>query len=107
PKEHLDARRITEALTTAALLKLAAAATPHAVGVLLPRFEMKAHLDGKKALQELGVKRAFSPNAADFDRMIVPNRDAYSIYINEIAHDAWIAVDEEGTEVAAATGTVN
>ena len=46
---------------------------------------------------------AFDSARADFDRMIVKSMGAYRIYLSKVYHDAWIEVNEEGTEAAAAT----
>jgi serpin B len=45
---------------------------------------------------------AFDPNNADFSGMTTEER----LLIDEVIHEAYIAVDEEGTEAAAATAVV-
>ena len=55
----------------------------------------------------MGVKAAFRNQDADFDKMIDKKLEAFRIYVSEIYHDAWIDVNEEGTEAAAATSTVH
>ena len=58
----------------------------------------------KTPLQELGMKSAFDEpvGRANFDRMAAP-RPGEHLYIEDVYHKAFINIDEEGTEAAAAT----
>lgn len=60
-----------------------------------------------RALKELGLRRAFDDPAgsADFDRMAPRRPDDY-LYISEVFHQAFLELDEKGTEAAAATAVV-
>jgi serpin B len=53
-------------------------------------------------LQALGMKTAFQPSHADFSGM-TGRRDRW---ISAVVHKAFVEVDEQGTEAAAATGVV-
>ncbi len=53
-------------------------------------------------LQALGMTDAFDPGKADFTAMV----PAGGIYISDVIHQAFVDVDESGTEAAAATGVV-
>ncbi len=53
-------------------------------------------------LKELGVLDAFVPGAADLLAMT----EEEDRYVSAVAHEVVIAVDEEGTEAAAATAVV-
>ena len=55
----------------------------------------------KKPLSDLGMEVAFT-GAADFSRMIAGGGP----YIDDVFHQAFVAVDETGTEAAAATAVV-
>ncbi|HDD24147.1 MAG TPA: hypothetical protein ENF52_01775 [Chloroflexi bacterium] len=68
----------------------------------MPKFVYEAGLELKGALTELGMEAAFQPMKADFSG-IDGTRD---LYLDEVFHKAFIAVDEVGTEAAAATAAV-
>lgn len=72
------------------------------VSVKLPKFKVRIHLDAKEALEGMGIKPAITD--PDFEPMLVnPPGD---LAITAIVHEAFISVDEAGTEAAAATGAV-
>jgi serpin B len=70
------------------------------VEVFIPRFEFAADVDLIPVLQGLGVRAAFDPHNADFSR-VSGRRD---LYLGAAVHQAFVRVDEQGTEAAAATG---
>lgn len=68
----------------------------------LPKFEMRWKKSIKPALEALGMEAVFG--AADLTGIAdVPGEP---LYLVDVFHEAWIRVDEEGTEAAAATGAV-
>ncbi len=69
----------------------------HQVTLSLPRFRLEAAFDLIPVLRRLGIKAAFSD--ADFSGIT----NAEPLRINAVAHKAYVAVDEHGTEAAAAT----
>jgi serpin B len=75
---------------------------PSLVHLTVPRFEFDSSFDLPEALKELGMVSAFSPFEADFSGM----DGTRNLYISEVVHKAFVAIDEEGTEAAAATGVV-
>jgi serpin B len=68
----------------------------------LPKFKMTRSFQLGKTLSDMGMAQAFEKNAADFSGM-TGKRD---FWISAAIHKAFIEVDEEGTEAAAATGIV-
>ncbi len=70
----------------------------------LPKFTFEFEVSCKKIMMDLGMTKAFDPNLADFSGMADPAETAP--WIDDIYHKAFIAVDEEGTEAAAATAVV-
>lgn len=70
------------------------------VRLTLPKFEFEAPLMLTKTLQEMGMNAPFGN--ADFSGM-TGTRD---LVISDVVHKAFVAVDEEGTEAAAATAVI-
>jgi serpin B len=65
----------------------------------LPRFKMTRQFELSNTLGALGMVQAFQPGKADFSGM-TGQRD---LWISAAIHKAYIDVNEEGTEAAAAT----
>jgi serpin B len=72
------------------------------VEVHLPRFKITHDLDLAAMLESMGMKDAFSANLADFSGMTGDQ----SLFLSNVIHKAFVEVNEEGTEAAAATGAV-
>ena len=107
PQRILSVKSLMDLVTIDRIIALKRGAFPHQVDVLLPKFEIGSHLGVKNALGAMGVQSAFDSQRADFDKMITKTVEAYRVYLNEVYHDAWIDVHEEGTEAAAATTAVH
>lgn len=71
------------------------------VNILLPRFTMTSSFGLKKTLMAMGMKLPFT-GKADFSGMTKKKE----LFIEEIIHKAFVDVNEEGTEAAAATAVV-
>lgn len=69
------------------------------VSVYLPKFKLETKYDLGAPFQKMGMKDAFSPSA-DFSGMGWKKGD---LWIGQIKHRAFVEVNEEGTEAAAAT----
>lgn len=64
-----------------------------------PKFTFTSDFDLTSTLASLGMQDAFRPGTANFSRI----DGSRELFIGAVVHEAFIAVDEEGTEVAAAT----
>ena len=74
------------------------------VALALPRFRFEAPTDVTEHLKALGMRDAFDMKKADFTGMA--NVPGEPLYIGIVLHKAFIAVDEKGTEAAAATAVM-
>lgn len=70
------------------------------VAVSLPRFKTTCEFDLSAVLSEMGMSHAFAD--ADFSGM-TGQRD---LFISKVVHKAFVDVNEEGTEAAAATAVI-
>ena len=86
-------------------LKLPATLATRRVDLLLPRFrvEAPATLRLKGMMQALGVRLAFAGAEADLTGIANPPDPRERLAIAEVWHKAFVRVDENGTEAAAAT----
>lgn len=72
------------------------------VDVNLPRFQVRGVHRMSPVLQALGMKAAFDPQRADFGGMTT----ATPLFVGDVVHEAWVKIDEQGVEAAAATAVV-
>jgi serpin B len=74
---------------------------PGQVILSMPKFKFESSFSLKKALESLGMPVAFTPDA-DFSGMTGKKE----LLITDVLHKSFVAVDEAGTEAAAATGVI-
>ncbi len=72
------------------------------VSVFLPKFKMTCKFRLKPVLASMGMPLAFDAGRADFSGMT----GSKDLYISAVIHKAFVDVNEEGTEAAAATAVV-
>jgi serpin B len=78
------------------------------VDIHLPKFRLQPPTMAlKEKFEALGMKTAFDipQGSANFDKIAPRKPDDY-LYISDIFHKTFVAVDEKGTEAAAATAVV-
>lgn len=71
------------------------------VVVFVPKYKMTSQFSLASVLKSMGIEYAFSSNA-DFSGM----NGKRDLFISAVIHRAYVEVNEEGTEAAAATGVV-
>lgn len=69
------------------------------VNIFLPRFKIETKYFMADDLKKMGMPAAFNPATADFSKMT----GSKDYCIGEVIHQAFVEVNEEGTEAAAAT----
>ncbi len=70
--------------------------------IYLPRFKLTERFELRSLLSALGMPSAFKPDQANFSGM----NNARNLFLSAVLHQAFVEVNEEGTEAAAATGVV-
>ena len=89
------------ALSSAVLEQVVSEMVYTPVQLLFPKFEFETEISLADTLAAMGMPQAFS-GAADFSGMTGDE----DLFISDVFHKAYIGVDEEGTEAAAATAVV-
>jgi serpin B len=92
-------RRLEEAYSIGAMASWIAALGPARVDLSIPRFHVSSPLGLVETLRSVGIVRAFKVPGADFSGI-----DGTSeLFISNVVHQAFVDVDEHGTEASAAT----
>ncbi len=100
PKQVDGISNLERSLTVEKLKLWLKALRSRKVNVFLPKFKLTwGAYDLTRLLGRMGMKDAFSLPPADFSG-ITGKKD---LFISNVVHKAFVAVDEEGTEAAAAT----
>ena len=94
--------KLEQGLTTEKLDGWQKAVKPVPVRVSLPRFKTEKELSLEPVLKAMGMPSAFDRGKADFSGMTSAER----LMISAVLHKAFVDVNEEGTEAAAATAVV-
>lgn len=102
PDSGVPIAKVAERLSDADWQRWIGLTKPAELNAALPRFKLETDMSLAPDLQALGMRLAFDRDRADFSPMFV--KLAQRAFISEVRQKAWIAVDEEGTEAAAATG---
>lgn len=106
--DEINGLRTLESKLTADVLAACTKLQAQDVDLHLPKFKLEPPTIAlAENLQALGLKSAFDipQGSANFDK-IAPRKPNDYLYISNVFHKTFIAVDEKGTEAAAATAVV-
>jgi serpin B len=106
--DEINGLRTVESKITADVLAECAKLKAQDVDLHLPKFKLEPPTIAlAENLQTLGMKSAFDipRGSANFDK-IAPRKPNDYLYISNVFHKTFIALDEKGTEAAAATAVV-
>jgi serpin B len=98
PKQRDGMQAIETGLNGQQLKSLFTGATQKMVTLKVPKFSIRSEVALKTVLQQLGVNKIFS-DQADFSRMADGK-----LKVSDAVHEAFIKINENGTEASAATG---
>jgi serpin B len=98
PKEVDGLSKLDQSLNATRVNQLLTQMQSREVNVFLPKFKLTSQFSLADTLRAMGVTDAFSPQANFSGISSLP-----SLYIDAVLHKAYVNVDEEGTEAAAAT----
>ncbi|PKU43869.1 heterochromatin-associated protein ment [Limosa lapponica baueri] len=94
-ERELTYRKLAEWTESASMIKAE-------VDLYLPKWKLEENYDLKSTLSSMGIRNAFDPVQADFTGMSAKK----DLVISKVIHKAFVEVNEEGTEAAAATGVL-
>lgn len=97
-----DIKALENGLSVEQIKQIRAEMESQVVFVYLPRFKFDTRYQLADMLSAMGMPDAFSEGAADFAGMT----GSKDLYIKKVIHQAYIDVNEKGSEAAAATAVV-
>jgi serpin B len=102
PKEKSGISKLEQKLTLENMMKWQKNLRTRKVIVFFPKFKIDSKFSLSRILAAMGMHDAFDPSRADFSAMVGKKE----LHISAVIHKAFVEVNEEGTEAAAATGIV-
>jgi len=99
PNDTFGLGALEENLTVCVINKMVKASRKEEVKVFLPKFKIESSLSLSEALKAIGMEQLFSSDLADLSG-ITGEKD---LFVSAVIHKAFVEVNEEGSEAAAAT----
>jgi len=94
---------IEKSLSSESLTRMLSRMRSERVRLQFPRFKDEQNYSLPSVLSKLGMQQSFRPDADFSGLMDIAN----GLYISDVVHQAFIEVDEKGTEAAATDGVVS
>ena len=101
PNEGVRLRDYIASLTGENLRTMLSNVQDTKVETAIPKFQSEYTVEMKEILQTLGMTDAFDPEQADLSG--IGETSTGLLYINQVLHKTYIAMDEQGTKAGAAT----
>ncbi|XP_034366053.1 serpin B6 isoform X2 [Arvicanthis niloticus] len=104
PDEHVELKTVEKEITFEKFIDWTSVdkMDEEEVEVFLPKFKLEENYDMKDVLSKLGMTDAFDGGRADFSGM----SSKQGLFLSKVVHKAFVEVNEEGTEAAAATAAI-
>ncbi len=100
--EEDNLKKLEKSINTKKLSEWKNAFEKQRVDIYVPKFKFETKYFMADTLKEVGISDAFVFGAADFSGM----DGTKNLYIDNVIHQAFVEVNEEGTEAAAATAVI-
>ncbi|XP_029474676.1 antithrombin-III [Rhinatrema bivittatum] len=104
PQKNVPLSEVERNLTLDKLQTWQNSMTENVVAVYVPQFRMKDSFSLKEKLQQMGLMDLFNPETARLPGIVSGGRTDLSV--SDAFHDAFLEVNEEGSEAAASTAVV-
>ena len=101
PKEHINIVDYVDELDGEKIHKLLENKKSESVFTWIPKFETEYDISLKDVLENMGIRKGFSGEEADFTGLGTSTDG--NIFISDVLHKTFISVDEKGTKAGAAT----
>lgn len=82
------------------------AATTRDIDLAFPKFEFTSEFGLSETLRGMGMVEAFAPPGGDGGADFTGMTEQRELFVQDVVHQAFISVDETGTEAAAATAVI-
>jgi len=101
PRNNESVEELVKSMTQESLTTITKGLTLEKINISIPRFQFSTGYQLKQVLSDMGMPQPFSDDA-NFSNMTSRN----DLKISDVFHKAFIEVNEQGTEAAAATAVV-
>lgn len=106
PDDATGLSKLEEKLTPSTFASWTSGLRQQKVVVAFPKVTFTWGGSVKPELKALGMKTAFASGGADFSGVASAGAAGGNLYVSDVIHKAFVAIDEEGTEAAAATAVI-